>query len=294
MTTVGDLISDISFRMHSYTGLREATTYLTSAVGSTDTVLNVASGDRISRGYIEVEQELMLVDSVEGNSVKLPPFGRGQEGSGATAHDANVQVTNDPLLPAVSVLRALQDTVLQVHPDLFQVKSTSVTYQGSVVTYPLPMDVDRVLQVSAPIPGPSGLWPRLDAWNFDKAADTNRYPSGKTIDIYGGVTPGYAVRVVYAGPYTTPQSFTDDLSALGIQDSVKEVLLLGTCWRICQMLESSRLQMQGIEQFARQEAVPAGSETNLARQLYAMYSQRMAEERRRLLALHPAQIHRTR
>lgn len=292
--TVADLVNDIYSRLHSFTGLREQVTYLLTPVTTTETTLQVANGDRISRGLIEVNDELMLVEAVESNSVRLFPFGRAQDGSTAASHDLNTKVTNDPLLPTVQILKAIQETCLQVHPDLFQVKTTQITYSPAKVTYDLPGDVDRVLQVTAQTPGPSGMWPVLRNYRYDQSAATTSYLTGKSLDVYDRITSGYKLNVTYAAPYGTPQAMTDTVESLGIQDSVREVILLGACWRLTQNLEPARLQIRSVEQLARQEAVPPGAITNLAKQFYAQFQLRATEERKRLLALHPQQIFRTR
>lgn len=293
MATVGELIRETLSWVHSFTGIREQVTYLTAPVNSTDLVLEVADGNRISRGLIEVDEELMLVEGVDANSVRIYPFGRGQEGSQATSHAAEAKVVNDPLFPVVNVLQAMKATVLQLHPDLFQVKAVEIDYHPARLAYELPADCDRVLQVTADIPGPTGLWPQVTRWRFEKGA-ASPYASGKVVEIYQPLVPGRKFRVVYAAPYGTPTSTTQDLADLGIQDSVQEVVLLGTAWRLTQTLEGQRLQMQSVEQLARQEAVPPGAATNLAKQIYAMYALRRDEERRRLLTLHPQQPHFTR
>lgn len=294
MTTVANLIQNITQRMHSFTVVREQVTYLTTPVDADDTTLQVANGQRVARGLIEIDEELMLVDAVEGNEVRLFPFGRAQENSSAASHLVEAKVINDPLFPTVDVLRTIQDTVHQVCPELFQVKSTEIQYSSAQLTYPLPADVDRVLQITGDVPGATGMWPKLTHWRFERSASPTEYATGKSLDLYESMTPGFLFRVTYAAPYTVPVSTSDTLEDLGIQESVREVIELGATWRLTQYLETGRLQMQSIEQFARQEAVPPGSVTNLAKQLYAMFAQRKAEERNRLLQLNPAPMHFTR
>ena len=102
------------------------------------------------------------------------------------------------------------------------------------------------------------------------------------------------MQVTYAAPYTVPSSSAETLSSLGIQETAGACLIYGTCWRLIQVMETSRLQIRTAEQFARQDSVPAGANTNLAKQLFAMYSQFRMEERKRLLTLNPSQPHYTR
>lgn len=294
MTTIANLVDKISTRMHSFTGIHEQVTYLASPVTETETVLQVGNGARVSIGIIEVDDELMLVDAVEGNEVRLLPFGRGRNGSTAASHATNAMVTNDPLLPRQDIFDAICETLNQIHPDLFAVKTTDITYQPARLTYELPADADRVLQVTGDIPGPSGLWGKVTGWQFERSAAVSEYPSGRALNLFDSITPGYKLHVTYAAPYGTPASMSDSLESLGVQDGVREVVTLGACWRLVQSLEPARLQLQAVEQLAREQAVPAGAATNLAKQLWAMFDLRKKEERARLIALNPLQIHRTR
>lgn len=293
MTTIRELVRDISFRLHSYTGIREQVTYLTSPIDADDTTLQVSNGARISRGLIEVDDELMLVEEVEGNEVKIYPFGRGREGSVATSHAVNTEVTNDPQLPKQSIFQAVRDTIVSLHPDLFQVKRATFVFNPAQFVYELPADVDRILEVTFDIPGPTGQWPRMYAWKFLTDANVDRYPSGKAIELGQAAYPGFTVQVTYAAPYGTPTSMDDTLESLGVQASVQEIVWLGTAWRATQILEPSRLTLQSVENMARAESVPPGAITNLARQWFAQFTLRKDEERRRLLTLHEQQIHRT-
>lgn len=294
MTTIAELIQQISFKLHGQTGIKEQLTYLTSAIDATATDLVVANGNQVHIGLIEVDSELMLVEAQDGNNVKLYPFGRGQEGTTAVAHAINAKVTNDPVFPTESIFKAIQEAILEISPDLFQVKKYEFPWNTTHVSYGLPADVDRVLQVSYDTPGPWKMWPKLSRWSYNSDASVADFTNGKSIEVYDGLIPGFNVQVTYAAPYTVPTTTSDTFASLGVQETMKDVIMFNVCWRLTQSLESSRLQIRSAESRSREEAVEAGAITNLARQFFAMYSQRFAEERRRLLTLHPAPVHWTR
>jgi len=295
MTTVGELVQRIQQRMHSWTGVREATSYLQVAIDTDDLTFQVANADStITQGMIEVDDELMEVESVEGTTVKILPFGRGSEDSVAASHLLNARVVNDPWFPKSAILNNLQETVMEVCPDLFQVKKTTVNWNITQIAYGLPADCDRVLNVSYDTPGPWKKWPKTKRWVYNPDADATDFPNGKSIEIYDSIISGYKVQVTYAAPYTVPTSTSQTLASLGIAESAASCLIYGTCWRLMQVMENSRLQLRAAEQFARQDSVPAGATTNLAKQLFAMYSQFRMEERKRLLTLNPSQPHYTR
>ena len=294
MTTVGRLIDDISFRMHSYTGTREKVTYLTGGIDSDDVVMAVADASAVDRGLIEIDDELIRVSNVEDDgTVAIFPFGRGEAGTTATSHAMSVKVTNDPILSSKAVLDAVIETVEEISPELFQVKTTEFAYDATSIAFSLPADVDRILQVTADMPGVTRMWPEVCRWRFERSASAGEFATGKSLEIYEGLSPGYSVRVTYAAAYEIPATRADDLADLGIQDSVKEVIFLGACWRLTQYLEVQRLQLQTVEQMARQAAVPAGATVNLAKYFLSAYQLRREQERKKLLTLNPAQIHRT-
>lgn len=293
MTTIGELVDEISDLMHAYTGVQEQMTYLTAPIAADDLALAVQHPNRVTLGLIEVDTELMLVADVSAGTVQLFPDGRAEQGSVAASHSVNARVRNDPLYPKAQIFANIRETLLQIHPDLFQVKTTQIPYNPSQYQYNLPADLDRVLQITYQTPGPWKVWPKMPAWRIDKAANATDFASGKSLWIGRPITAGYKLQIEYAAPYGTPAAMTDTFASLGIQESIRDVLKFGTAWRLTQSGESARLQLHSMEQLARQEAVPAGANTNLAKQWYAMFAQRRAEERKRLLDLHPAQIHRT-
>jgi hypothetical protein len=55
-------------------------------------------------------------------------------------------------------------------------------------------------------------------------------------------------------------------------------------------LDPARLQIGAVENVSRSAVVQAGDAAKIATQLYAMYQQRLVEERTRLLELDPPSI----
>lgn len=291
MTTIGEISAEISLMLHGWTGVRERMTSLAADINDTTTTFNVTNGTRVTRGLIEIDEELMLVDSVDEATVLLFPDGRAEEATDAASHLANARVVNDPIFPKVSILRAMRDTVSEIHPDLYAVKKTQIAWTPARFTYELPSDVDRVLEVKYDIPGPTGYWPYATYWNYDSTANVSEYPSGKTLTIDAGIVPGFAVEVTYAAPFGVVTGSSQTFEDLSIPDSCRDVITYGAAWRLTQSLETSRLQMQSVEQMARQDAVPVGSSTKLAQQWFAMFQNFKDRERKRLLNLKPMQIH---
>lgn len=291
MSTASNLIDRCNSLMHSYTGVTEQVTYLTTAATSSDTTLLVKNFQRVTRGMIEVGDELMRVDEVTDSSVDLLPDGRGEAGSTAVSHPLNARVTVDPMFPRIRIFEAVKDTLRQVQPDLYAVKTTTLAFSPVVNTYELPADVDRVLRVHSELIGPTGEWMPVRNWRLDEKSTAT---SGKSLVITELIDPGTSIQVVYAAPLSVPTTTSVDLDATGVSPEIQEVVLYGACWRLSQFLEFQRLDLSSVEQQARSNGIDVGAATKVAQSLYAMFKERQAEERKRLLTLYPPMIHHAR
>lgn len=290
MTTVSDLMDQVSSLLHSYTGILEQATYLTTALGTADTTVAVAHPKYITRGLIEVDDELMHVATTGELSVDLMPFGRGAQGATAAAHAVNAKVTNDPLIPRKRIFEALRQTVRQVQTDLYRVRTETFISSTAQATYALAADVDRILSLRFQTIGPSLVWEPIKRWSLDKQSTT---ANGRAVTLSLWMPPSRTVQVVYASPLPAPTATTDDLETIGIAAELHDVLLYGTCWRITQFLESQRLQQRSVEQQMRAQGVDPGSASKVAQQFFGMFSERRREERKRLLDAYPPTAHYT-
>jgi len=120
-TTLQNLIDDVSLDLSGFTYRQDRVTYLTQAATSGDLILYVASTDNIGKGVIEIENEMLWVDSYDrqANTITVAPFGRGYNSTTAAAHDANVKVIITPTFPQVAIKRAVNDTINAVYPKVF-------------------------------------------------------------------------------------------------------------------------------------------------------------------------------
>ena len=91
--------------LHGYTMNTESTTWLTAAVSnSTTTSISVNDSSVVSRGFVQIGDELMYVNSTNNidNVLNLAPWGRGQRGSVAVAHDNLSKVIASPVFPLLN------------------------------------------------------------------------------------------------------------------------------------------------------------------------------------------------
>lgn len=283
MSTFADLIDSITSSLHSYTGVQERVTWLTEAVDASQTTLAVASSETVMRGIAEIEEELIYVDSSDSGGLNLAPFGRGYRGSAAASHALNTQVTYDPMFPRKEVHRAVEQCLAGLYPNLFQVKTTDLTYEVMPVGYELPADCGFVLEVTAQRPGdPYDYWMPVQGYSFDGGSPET---SGKALNLFDTLVPGSTIRVTYAAAFGAFTDTSDTLDSAGVPESYADLILYCVSSRMVRFLDPVRLQVSSTENLSRSQVVQAGDAGKIANQLYAMYQQRVIEERRKLLNL---------
>jgi hypothetical protein len=297
MSTFDQLTQTVLGNLQGFSLDQDQITYLTSDIGTSDTTLPVGDPHEVSRGLVEVDDELVWVRAVDAtsSSALLIPQGRGYMGTTAAAHSANVTVKNNPKYPRVMVKRAINDTIRSLFPDLFKVTSTTFAFTAARYFYPLPAETEDVYDVTWDIIGPSRRWPRLDRWRFVSNANTTSYPTGKALDLMSSVVPGRTVQVTYlVAPQPLVNGSDDFATVTGLNASAEDVVLYGACYRLAGYLDIPRLQTTNVEGNARAQNVPPGSASNTGKYFYAIYKERLAQEREILLARWPRVTHMTR
>lgn len=292
MSTLSNLIDSVTSSLHSYTGIQEQSTHLTAGIGSGDLSVPVNSVANVFKGIAEIDDEMVYIDTVGSNILTLAPYGRGYRGSLAAAHAVNAQLTSDPVYPRSEIRRAIDQCIQGIYPRLYQIKTVDLTVTPVIVGYQLPADCDGVLGVKIKIPGdPSNMWIGTARWEFDA---TSPEVSGKALNLMDAIPPGSSVRVVYRAGFTAFASSSSTLASVGVSESWADLILYCVTARMVRFLDPARLQVKAVENLSRSSVVQAGDAGKIANQLYAMYQQRLAEERSRLLELTPAQINYTR
>ena len=224
------MIEEVLINLEGFTLRQDRTTYLTSGIDNNDLTLALASGDNIGKGIIEIEDELLHIDSVDRSdrSAVVSPFGRGYRGTTAAAHALNTKVTFSPSFPRLSVKRAINDTIRAVYPNIFGVASTTFTYNAAQTTYSLPANAETVLAVSWDTVGPSGEWVPVRRWRQDPTAATAEYATNNTISIYDAPIPGRTIQVIYTKEPTVLSSGSDVFNTVtGLPESARDVIVYG-------------------------------------------------------------------
>lgn len=296
MATFNDLINEVTIKLSGY-GLRnDATTYVTTAGGFNSTALSfsVANAETIGRGVLEVDDELIWADAANSTSgaITVPPYGRGYLGTTAATHAVNAKVTINPVFTRQDVKTAINDTIQAVYPQLFGVASTEFTFSAAVTTYPLPANAERVLSIRYRLIGPSKEWMPVKYWSTDTLADGTDFNTGKSITVSSQVGPGDKVKLTYTkepSPLVNAADVFDTVT--GLPASAKDVIVLGAVYRLLSMVEPGRLTFTSPDAAFVSDRIQYGSGTNVTRTLFALYSQRLAEEQQKLLRKFPIRSH---
>jgi hypothetical protein len=294
MTTFNDLAEEVLINLEGFTMRQDRTTYLTAAIDDNDLTLALASGDNIGKGILEIDDELLHIDSVDRSdrSAVISPFGRGYRGTTAASHTVNTKVTFAPSFPRISVKRAINDTLRAIYPNVYGVATYTFTFNASQNTYQLPVAAETIIAVSWDSIGPSGEWLPIRRWRHDPMAATADFANGNSITINEGIVPGRTIQVVYAKT-PTPLSANADVftTVTGLEETSRDLVVYGASYRMASFLDPGRLTFTSPEADANDQTRPFGSGTSTARYLYSLYQQRLQEETNRLNGKYPVRVH---
>ena len=305
MTTLGQMIDEVLINLSGYTYQQDRSTYLRTAVSTltspstSPTILSLGDTSNVGKGILEVDEELMWVDSFDrvGNTATVAPYGRGYLGTVAATHAADAKVTISPIFPRYVVKKAINDTVRAMGASLLSVKQTTFTFNAAVNTYEFEnLNIENILTMSWQDTGPSKEWIRIKRWDFDPLADVDTWGSGsQTVTIYDWITPGRTVKVMYATPPTAMDSNSDVFTTVtGYPESARDIVILGASYRLLAYLDPARAGQISPQADETDGKRPYGASASATKQLFALYSQRLNEEVATQQNQYPPRIHYTR
>src|SRR6266480_3713898 len=96
--SVASLVDEVLDTVHGFR-TQEQRTSLTSTLNASALTFTVSDANYVSRGPIEVDDELMHVSMIDGttNTVTVEPWGRGQGGTTAATHTSGAKITSTPV-----------------------------------------------------------------------------------------------------------------------------------------------------------------------------------------------------
>ena len=305
MTTLLDMIDEVSMNLSGYTLQQDRATHITANVPATTSTiaapitLSLASTDSVGKGIVEIDEELFWIDNYDrvGNTATIAPYGRAYLGTTLAAHTAGTKVTIAPTFPRFVIKRAINDTIKAIGSSIFAANKTTITSNLSTSAFRLPatgnsLNIRSILAVAYEAIGPSKEWIPIRNYRFDGNANSTAFTSEQTISIYDMITSGRTIQVVYS---TDPVPFTSNTEVFttqtGLPESCKDLVVLGATYRLLSNLDPARASMISPQADETDSKRPYGSSQSLTKQVYALFNQRLNEEIKNQQDKYPIRVH---
>ena len=299
MPSFSQMTSEVQSNLQGYSLRQDRITWVATAGGITTTDLNIkiGSADNLAKGIVQIDNELIWVNSFDRQNLTLnvaPGFGRGYMGTTPSPHAELAQVVLTPTFPVTMIQQAINDSINSLYPKLFQVSSTTFTYNAAQIAYPLPDDARDVLYASWQTPGPSREWLPINRWRIDRMANVASFNTTKTVNLYEKIVPGRTVQVYYS---TIPSNLTndnDDFAAVtGLPESSRDVVTLGAAYRLLSYIDTGRINLSSAEADLADTKLPSTAGASASKYIFALYQQRLQEESTKLQDRFPILLHYT-
>jgi hypothetical protein len=306
MTTLTDMMNEVSINLSGYTLQQDRATHITANVAATASTvaapitLTLASTDSVGKGVVEIDEELFWVDNYDrvGNTATIAPYGRAYLGTILAAHTAGTKVTIAPTFPNFVIKRAINDTISAIGSSIFAAKTTTITSNAAVSAFRLPagtdptLNISKILSIAYQALGATKEWIPIRTYRFDGSANTTAFTSGQTVSIYDYIPSGRSVQIVYS---TDPVPFTTNAQEFatqtGLPESCKDVVILGATYRLLSNLDPARASMVSPQADETDSKRPYGSSQSLTKQVYALFNQRLNEEIKNQQDKYPIRVH---
>jgi len=298
MPTLSDMIDEVKVNLQGYTLRQDRITYVANAGGLTTstTTVTVGSSSNLAKGIIEIDDELVLVDTYDKASNTLtimPGFGRGYQHSTAATHNQYAPVILAPAFPRVSIKQAINDTIASLYPKLWANATTTLTYNPAVTTYELPAGIEDITTLSWQAIGPSKEWIPINNWRMDPMANTTAFASGSSVSIHDRITPGRTIQVAYRKAPTILTNTSDEFTTVsGLPASCRDVVVLGAAYKMLSYVDAGRVNLTSAEADAADTKTPSTAGTSVSKYIFALYQQRLNEESSKMSGQYPIRPHR--
>lgn len=291
--TLGALVEGVLSTLQAQQ--QNAVTSLTAGITNSATSFVVDDASNISAGLIEVDTELMNVvrADLSTNTVTISPMGRGYRGTTAASHAVGAEVRVRPIMPYSSVIREINNELSGLYPKLSWVSDYEFTYDPTKIAYSLPSDVGLVLDVR--YLDRLNEWQRVRAWEMEKGQDTADFASGNVIRVSAPEALS-TIRVVYGKPFARPAALTDVMGQVtGLPSSCEDIITLGAVCRLLPSLDVAKLSSISIPNAEAAGRTPQpGTGVMVARELRALYKDRIETEVSAFRKAYPVRVHHTR
>lgn len=299
MPTFSQMTSEVQSNLQGYSLRQDRITWVANAGGisATDLSIKIGSADNLAKGIVQIDGELIWVNSFDRQNLILnvaPGFGRGYQGTTPSPHAENAQVILTPTFPITMIQQAINDTINSLYPKLFQVASTTFTFNAAQIAYGLPDDARDVLYGSWQTPGPSKEWLPINRWRIDRMANVPAFNTTKTVNIYEKIVPGRTVQIYYSTIPSNLTNYNDDFAAVtGLPESSRDVVTLGAAYRLLSYIDTGRINLSSAEADLADTKLPSTAGASASKYIFALYQQRLQEESTKLQDRFPIRLHYT-
>jgi hypothetical protein len=297
MATFAEMVDEVRSNLAGYTLRQDRITYLANpgGINSTDRSIIIGSADNLAKGIIEIDNEMMWIDSfnIANNTLNvIPGFGRGYNGTTPSPHAENAQITLTPTFPRTVVEQAINDTINSFYPKLFSTQSTVFTFNAAQVAYPLPSQARDALYISWQTVGPSREWLPVNRWRMDRMANVAAFDTTATVNIYEKIMPGRNVQVWYSAIPNTLTNANDNFTDVtGLPESCRDVVTLGACYRLLSYVDSGRINLTSAEADLADAKLPSTAGASSSKYVFALFQQRLQEEAIKMQNRYPIRVH---
>ena len=289
MTTAATVIDRTLRQLLS--GTVEPRNKLASSISSSATSITVTyplEGLRAAQ-ICEIGNELMYIWSVDSGT-KTAIVERGFNGSTASAHSAGDIIIVNPRFPRSQMLEAINDELSDLSSPLnglFQIKTVDIDYNGSDVMIDLDGVTGIIDLLTVSVRYMTDDYPVARKVRLIRDVPTDDFPSGYALRFDQGVFPG-RLRIVYKAPYVQATSEASDLATTcGVQNSVLDIVTLGTQIRLMAPREIKRNFTESQGDTRRAEEVTSGAIGNSLQNLQRLRRDRIQAEAARLMRGYP-------
>ncbi len=294
------MVDEIKSNLQGYTLRQDRISYVANPAGltTTSTEITIGSSSNLAKGVIEIDDELIWIDSFDkADSVLnvIPGFGRGYQGTTPAPHAQYAQITLAPTFPRSAIKKAINDTINGLFPNLWAISSFTFTFNASQTTYPLPDDLESILYLSWQTTGSSQEWLPINRWRADGMANAATFNTTNTVSLYENIQPGRTVQVWYTTVPNTLDANSDDFADVtGLPQSSQDVVTLGASYKLLSFLDSGRINLSSAEADNADSKIPSNAGVASSRYIFALYQQRLNEEALKLKDRYPIRLHYTR
>ena len=281
MATLSELVEQTIGEIGSYVKNQESVTIVTNTVDANDVVITVDDASALSKGIVEIDEELLYVKksiaasgTIQILGTEANPSGRGWRSTTATSHTSGSVVRNNPLFPRTQVKRAILETIKGMNFPV--IANETFTFNGADYSYVMPDSLVDITGISWELPDATGVWGIIKRWRLD----TNYLDNGTTrqaLVLNEAPMPGRDVRVQYT-KYPTVITDNQDLTVSGLPASCEDVVRFGAMYRLLSTVDPGKVIATSVSADALDQPVSAGASTNTAKYLFQLYTVRLAEE----------------